>query len=85
MKISRQLQVPGVYVSEVELENTYNVNSMKEEFWVPWSFQTGLVDNVFLALFTKFLIWGKYVKDESITKLLSEMGDSTTNSAGLPL
>ena len=36
MKISHQLQVPVVYISKVELENTYNVNSMKEEFWVPW-------------------------------------------------
>lgn len=39
----------------------------------------------FLAPFPKFLICGKYVKNESIIKLACETGGSTTNTAQLSL
>lgn len=57
---------------------------MKTEYLL-WQFRLAYY-NFFLTLFfTKFLIWSKCVRAESITKLLSETGDSTTNTAWLPL
>lgn len=57
---------------------------MKIEYLL-WQFRLAYYNFLLTPLFTKFLIWNKCVRAESITKLLSETGDLTTNTAWLQL